>query len=119
VQTKVVIVYSPNVLQRRHVVIPTDDSEVGIHTANLQPGEAAVVGLLSDYHAIGPDAMLAKLFSVPPSNHRSVVVNAFGVVVDVVQMDPAIDQHPHGRLLRDPMGLAQVGQSVAGLGLQQ
>jgi hypothetical protein len=38
------------------VIVPDDDSQVSIHTSNLAPGEAALVGLLSDYQSIGPDA---------------------------------------------------------------
>src|ERR1700679_1053146 len=111
-QTKVVIVFSPNLRSRRTVIIPDDDSQISVHVSNLQPGESVVVGSLSDYQTLGPDVMLSRQFSQSASNHRCIVVNAFGVVTDVVMMDPQIDQHPHGQLLHDPLGLALVGQSV-------
>lgn len=116
-KTKVVIVYSPGQGLRRTTIIPDDDSQVPIHTANLAHGEAVMVGLLSDYRRIGPDAMLVRYLGRKPTTDRCAVINAAGYVVAVIRADPAIDRHPAGRLHRDPKGVAVVGQPASGLGL--
>jgi hypothetical protein len=117
--TKVVIVYSPNQGMRRTVIIPSDDSQVPIHTANLQPGEAVMVGSLSDYRwNYGPDKMLARYLGRQPTTDRCAVVNSAGYVVGLLKMDPALDRPPPlCRLHRDPNGVAVVGQLAMNLPL--
>lgn len=116
-RTQVVIVYSPGQGRVRTVVIPDDDSQVVVHTRNLMPGEAVLVGTLADYQKYGPDAMLARFLGRQPTTDRCAVVNSAGFVVGIVRADPAIDWHPAGRLHRDPQLKAVVGQRAQDLGL--
>lgn len=119
-QTKVVIICSPNQRCHRAVIIPSDDSQIAKHTSNVLPGEVVLVALLSDYRLVGADVLVSRLFSLPPSNNRCVVVNSFGIVTSAVSIDPKIDKgDPTGMVYRDPLGLAKVGQSIIGLGLTQ
>lgn len=110
-QTKVVIVYSPNQNKRRTVIIPDDDSHISIHTANIVKGEAVMVGNLSDYQFIGPDALLANFIGQQPTSDRCIVY-ANGQVQAVVLGDPSIDKHPLGTLAIDTTGQAYVGLPV-------
>ena len=110
-QTLVVIAYSPGQGLRRVVVLPDDDSQVPVHTRNLAPGEQVMVGSLSDYRTMGPDAMLARYLGRKKTSDRCAVVAA-GVVVGLVAMDPAIDRVAGGHLHRDPNGVCVVGQPV-------
>lgn len=98
-QTKVVIIYSPNQNVRRTVIIPDDDSQIPIHTANIVKGEAVLVGSLSDYQTIGPDAMLVAHTGQQASNDRCAVVGNLGNIIAVVRGDPLIDTHPLGTLI--------------------
>jgi hypothetical protein len=107
-QTKVVIVYSPNQNLRRTVIIPDDDSQISIHTANILPGEAVLVGSLADYISIGPDAMLMAYTGRQPSSDRCMVISNDNVVA-VFKGDPLIDTHPLGEVVADVTGKAMVG----------
>lgn len=109
--TKVIIIYSPNQNRRRTVIIPDDDSQIPIHTANIVKGEAVLVGDISDYRSIGPDAMLVAHTGKQPSSDRC-IVHSNGKVVACVLGDPLIDTHPAGALTIDNTGKATVGLSV-------
>ena len=116
-QTQIVIVYSPNQNKRRAVITPDDDSQVPIHTANIVKGEAVLVGSLSDYQQIGPDAMLAAFTGQQPTSDRCIVISPDAVnptVVAVCLADPLIDTHPLGQLAVDTTGQAYVGLPVVG-----
>lgn len=110
-QTQIVIVYSPNQNKRRSVIIPDDDSQIPIHIANLLKGEAFMVGLLSDYQAIGPDALLALHTGKSPASDRCIVHNGL-MVQAVVLGDPLIDTHPLGTMALDTTDKAAIGLSV-------
>lgn len=110
-QTQVVIIYSPNQNKRRTVIIPDDDSQIPIHTANIVKGEAVMVGSLSDYQTIGPDAMLVAHTGQQPSSDRCIVHDGLTVKACVLG-DPLIDTHPLGTLAIDTTGQASVGLSV-------
>ena len=112
-QTKVVIVYSPNQNLRRAVIKPDDDSQIPIHTANIAKGEAVLVGSLSDYQTIGPDAMLAAHTGKQPTSDRC-IVHGNGQVMAVVRGDPLIDTHPLGTVALDTTGQAYAGLPVVG-----
>jgi hypothetical protein len=116
-RTQVVIVYSPNQGIRRTTIIPDDDSQIPVHTKNIAPGEAVMVGTLSDYRRMGPDAMLARFLGRKPTTDTCAVINAAGIVVHVIRADPAIDRHTAGRLHRDTNGKAVVGSQAKDLGL--
>lgn len=103
--TKVVIIYSPNQNLRRTVIIPSDDSEVRVHAANIHPGEAVLVGTLADYQKIGPDAMVLAATGIAPTSDRCAVVDHTGKVAAVVKGDPLIDSHPLGTLVAHPMAI--------------
>ena len=109
-QTKVVIVYSIAQGQRRTAIIPDDDSQVSIHTQNVVAGEGVLVGSLSDYRTIGPDAMLERHLGRKPSTDRCAIVNKAGIVVGIIRADPAIDSHLLGQLRLDHDGSAIVGK---------
>jgi hypothetical protein len=112
-QTLVVIGYSFNQARRRKVTIPDDDSEVpGLVDWMKSMGEQVMVGLLSDYRTIGPDAMLARYLGRPAISDRCAVVNASGIVTAHINADPAIDRHPTGTLHHDPHGKSKIGQIV-------
>lgn len=121
----VVISYSPSLLSRREVVVPDatdppnwDQNNLPGHVARLRAlGEGVLIGTLADYHSIGPDAMLARQFSLPAVSDRCLVVNGFGTVIAVQRADPKMDQHKLGRMVHDPQGLAVDGSSIVGLGL--
>ena len=110
-QTQVIIIYSLNQNKRRTVVIPDDDSHIPVHTANIQPGEAVLLGSLAEYKAIGPDAMLVNHTGKQPSNDRC-VIHANGKINAVVSADPLIDTHPLGQIIHDTTGVARVGYTV-------
>lgn len=117
-KTKVVIVYSPGQALRRTVIIPSDDAQVPMHTANLAPGEAVMVGSLWDYRAMGPDMMLFRHVWRSPATDRCAIINPAGYVVAVSRMDPAIDRLPPlHRFHRDPKGVAVVGRLAKNLPL--
>jgi hypothetical protein len=125
-KTQVVIVYSPNTGCRRRTIVPIasdpddwDSVRVPLHAANLQPGEAVMIGTLSDYHTMGPDAMLARYLGRPAQNERCAVIHhATGVVIGLIQADPKLFQHPDGHLLRpDPRGVVVIGQLARDLPL--
>jgi hypothetical protein len=117
-QSQVVIVYSPGQALRRTVVIPDDDSQVPIHTQNLQPGEAAVVVSLGLYRLVGPDAALASVLGRTAISDRCALADATGKVIGLIRADPAIDRrHPLGTLYHDPGAKAKVGGGVHNLGL--
>ncbi len=111
-QTQIVIIYSPNHGRRRTVILPDDDSQVPVHTTNLAPGEQVMVGSLSDYLTIGPDAMLQRYLGKPPVNDRCALVNAAGVVVAHLCADPLIDRVDGHTLHHDPQGKSVVGKLV-------
>lgn len=116
-RTKVVIVYSPGQARRRTVILPDDDSQVPVHTRNIAPGEAVLVGTLTDYRRYGPDVMLERYTGRKAQADRCAVINHAGYVVGIIQADPVIDRHPAGRLHRDPAGVAVVGHSCKNLSL--
>ena len=129
-QTQIVIIYSPNQNQRRTVIIPDDDSQIPIHTANIINGEAVLVGSLVDYQNIGPDAMLAAYIGQQPTSDRCILIDNTNTVVAVVRADPAIDYQPQIQfgnahqeqslqpqqssltLLPDPTGVSKVGDKI-------
>jgi hypothetical protein len=116
-KTQIIIVYSPTQALRRTVIIPDDDSQVSMHTKNIQPGECVVVGLLSDYRLYGPDAMLSRYLNRQATTDRCAVIDHTGTVVGIVNADPAIDRLPLHRLHRDPQNKAIIGQLALGLSL--
>lgn len=110
-QTKVVIVYSPNQNKRRTTIIPNDDSEVAGHAANIASGEMVMIGDLSDYRNIGPDAMLVTYTGQQATSDRCIVI-AQNTVAAVILGDPLIDKHPLGTLAIDVTGKATIGLPV-------
>jgi len=117
-RTQIVIGYSFGQGVRRTTVIPDDDSQVPTYVAWLASmGEQVLVGTLTDYRFLGPDAMLARFLGRQPTTDRCAIVNAAGYVVGVIRADPTMDRHPLGRLHRDPQMKAVPGQLASGLGL--
>lgn len=117
-QTLVVIGYSPNQGVRRTTVIPDDDNQVSTYVNWIRGiGESVLVGTMSDYKLMGPDAMLARFLGRSRTTDRCAVINSAGYVVSIICADPLMDSHPEGRLHHDPSRVAVVGQQSLNLGL--
>jgi hypothetical protein len=98
----------------RHIIIP--DNDAGLRNVVLQPGEAIVAVDRLKFKKGSPDtndaiAAVEEVRGKPSDDPRCVVVDAKGVVVDVLLADPLIDSDPKGSLVRD--ATAVIGDVVA------
>lgn len=104
--TIVGIVYSPNQLRRRRVVVSDDaDEHVMAHALSMQPGEKFLT-IDRDTYAVfnHPDQLddhIATLLGGPKLDHTCAVVAGDNSIVAVVGADPRIDDHPLGVLIQD------------------
>lgn len=107
--SKIAIIYSVNLCNRRRVIIPeSDDSELDSHINCIQEGEGVAIfpyEVLKDDRGVyfpgkNLDAALEDYLGIPAKSDRCVVVKD-GKVVEVVSADASIDAHPKGELIHD------------------
>lgn len=106
---KALIVYSGRTLVPRRLVVPDRDEELDQHVAALHPAErylAVEQDVVRSHPQVGRGHVtrhiVAEFHGRPeheiPSG-RCAVVDASGIVAEVIMADPGIDAHPAGKLI--------------------
>jgi hypothetical protein len=88
----------------RRKVIPDDD--MAIAQLRAEPGESVLLlPLTRSYDDAACRAAIAEATGCKPPSGRCCVVDKSGNVVAVCNADPALDLHPHGRLIADDIAV--------------
>ena len=112
-RTQCVVIYSTAQCKARRVFTPDDDSQIPNIVASTVPGEAVIVTFIATLNSFSNiDAFLQNTLGKSAKSDRCMVKGMDGTVVGLCLADPTIDKHPHGPLMVDQTGAADIGQQI-------